>query len=43
MRKLTEYEQGRQDALVCKYPALSTAEYLKGYEAGIVELKCRLL
>ena len=43
MRKLTEYEQGRLDALACKYPARSTIEYIQGYEAGLGEIRCGLL
>lgn len=47
MRKLTEYhteyEQGRLDALACKYPSRTTPEYLRGYEAGLSEIRCGLL
>lgn len=43
MRKLTEYEQGRLDALAGKHPSLSTPEYMRGYEVGLGELRCGLL
>ena len=43
MRKLTEYEQGKLDALAGKHPSRSTAEYMRGYEEGLGEIKCWLL
>ena len=43
MRKITEYEQGRLDALAGKHPSRSTPEYARGYEAGLGEIRCGLL
>lgn len=47
MRKLTEYtteyEQGRLDALACRYPSRPTPEYIRGYEAGLSEIRRGLL
>ena len=43
MRKLTEYEQGRFDALAGKHPYRFTTEYARGYDAGLAEIRCGLL
>lgn len=43
MRKLTEYDQGRFDALAGKQPTRCTTEYMRGYEAGLSEIRCGLL